>query len=522
MSHISLGLFFAGTATAAAASQPTVSVSVDAAGGAEPFPHNWQRSFGSGHALLATRADWQAQLKRAVAEIGLRGVRMHGLLDDDMSVMLDAHTYSWYNVDKVFDFLVAEGVTPIVELSFMPSAIAANKEAYSFANRGGYKGLNSPPSDYNAWYDLIHALGTHLVARYGVGEVSRWSFEVWNEMWGMPYPTAYVPLYNASARALKAVHPSLIVGGPSSANLADIPELIADAAALGVPLDFVSSHHYPSDPSCSHAGPHAGKAECFSLDVLAAAAVATNASKPFYLTEYKDGLQGGPGTGFGGRHGDTAYAAAFVVHTLPRLTSLDLVSWWTFSDIFEENWMIGKPFYGGFGLLTIDGVAKPAYRAFELLAGAGTRRLTAVTVDDAAPGYMNESTISAFATLGDARGVGDALQIFVANFGPEEGASPAPWSPVPRNVSLSLAGVHAKGAMLRRIDDATTAPYDAWAKLGSPPYPTAAQVEAVAAASQMSEEWLPLEAAVEVEGPLARAVFEVPAYGVAHLTIAAA
>lgn len=63
----------------------------------------------------------------------------------------------------------------------MPSALAANKDAYSFRNRGGYKGLNSPPSDYGAWYDLIHALGLHLVARYGVGEVSRWSFEVWNE-----------------------------------------------------------------------------------------------------------------------------------------------------------------------------------------------------------------------------------------------------------------------------------------------------------------------------------------------------
>jgi hypothetical protein len=113
-------------------------------------------------------------------------------------------------------------------------------------------------------------------------------------------------------------------------------------------LVLSSSHHYPSDPSCSRGGPHANQSECFSLDVLAAAGIAANSShsspKPFYLTEYKDGLQGGPGTGFGGRHGDTSYAAAFVMHTLPLLTPLEVVSWWTFSDIFEENWMIGKPF----------------------------------------------------------------------------------------------------------------------------------------------------------------------------------
>ena len=67
--------------------------------------------------LLGTRADWRAHLKLAVEELGFTGIRGHGLLDDDMSVMPDAHTYSWYNVDRVFDFLVAEGVTPIVEVS---------------------------------------------------------------------------------------------------------------------------------------------------------------------------------------------------------------------------------------------------------------------------------------------------------------------------------------------------------------------------------------------------------------------
>ena len=51
---------------------------------------------------------------------------------------------------------------------------------------------------------------------------------------------------------------------------------------------------------------------------------------------------------------------------------------------------------------------------------------------------MNESTVSAFATLGDARGTGDELQLFLTNFGPEAGASPAPWVPAARNVSLQV------------------------------------------------------------------------------------
>ena len=233
---------------------PAVGVTLDASGATTAFPHNWERSFGSGHALLATRADWQQHLQRSVNEIGLRGVRMHGVLDDDMSVTPDGTTYHWYNVDRAFDFLVKAGVAPIVELSFMPRALAQNKEAYAFGNRGGYKGLTSPPSDYNRWYDLIHAFGAHLVDRYGLGVTATWRFEVWNEMWGMPYPSAYVPLYNASARALKAVHPSLKVGGPSSANLANVADLIADTSKAGIPIDFVSTHHCePADPNHTRA-----------------------------------------------------------------------------------------------------------------------------------------------------------------------------------------------------------------------------------------------------------------------------
>ena len=108
---------------------PAVDITLEVTGAVDPFPHNWERTFGSGHALLALRADWQQQMQRSVNEIGLRGVRMHGVLDDDMSVTPDGKIYYWYNVDRVFDFLVSQNVVPIVELSFMPKALALNKDS---------------------------------------------------------------------------------------------------------------------------------------------------------------------------------------------------------------------------------------------------------------------------------------------------------------------------------------------------------------------------------------------------------
>src|SRR5437764_6362641 len=50
-------------------------------------------------------------------------------------------------------------------------------------------------------------------------------------------------------------------------------------------------------------------------------------------------------------------------------------SFWTFSDIFEENYFPSVPFHGGFGLLNLHGIPKPTYRAFELLHALGTKLL---------------------------------------------------------------------------------------------------------------------------------------------------
>ena len=57
---------------------PVVNVTVTGIGGT-PFEHRWKRSFGSGHASLTLRDDWRAHLMAAASELGLAGVRHHGL-----------------------------------------------------------------------------------------------------------------------------------------------------------------------------------------------------------------------------------------------------------------------------------------------------------------------------------------------------------------------------------------------------------------------------------------------------------
>src|SRR5262249_11927556 len=144
-----------------------------------PLPHFWEHTVGSCHAPLALRADWQAQLRRCHDELGFRHVRFHGLFCDDMSTLVEHRgrpLYSFFNADRIVDYLLSIGMRPFVELSFMPGALASGSKTVFH-----YRGNITPPRDYAQWGLLVHKLAAHWVERYGLAEVGQWPFEVWNE-----------------------------------------------------------------------------------------------------------------------------------------------------------------------------------------------------------------------------------------------------------------------------------------------------------------------------------------------------
>src|SRR5580698_8075251 len=218
------------------------------AGAATSLPHFWEHTVGSDHALMALRADWQQQLRRARDELGFRHVRFHGLFDDDVGTVVrnnDVLLYSFFNVDQIMDFLLSIGMKPFVELGFMPEALASGDKTVFH-----YRGNITPPADYDAWATLVGKLVAHWVERYGLPEVRSWFFEVWNEpnlhfFWSGSQ-SDYFTLYRHSAQAIKAIDAGLRVGGPATAVNAWIPEFLEFCAQGAVPVDFISTHHYPN------------------------------------------------------------------------------------------------------------------------------------------------------------------------------------------------------------------------------------------------------------------------------------
>lgn len=465
-----------------------------------PLDHYWERCVGSGHAALGLRSDWRAQLKRCREELGFEYVRFHGLLNDDMSVCKRRAggrlEYSFFNVDSIFDFLLDIGMKPFVELSFMPTDIASGSQTAFH-----YRGNVTPPKSYDEWYELIRTLVAHLVQRYGAREVRTWFFEVWNEpnlnyFWAGSQED-YFHLYSAAARAIKSVDAELRVGGPATARNEWIGDMITFCRSNGVPLDFVSTHHYPTDIALGHGSDmeeRMARSRRGILTEMVIKAVEEAQGYPLFYTEWSNSPSSRD------TYHDQPYAAAFVVKTIAdHVGLLQVYSFWAFSDIFEEDGFASTPFHGGFGLLTIHGVPKPTYRAFQLLHELGPEQ---VDVSVEAPG---ESTIDALAGRDSKRAV-----MIVSNHN-------IPRAPILKeDLEIVCRGLEATPrATLRRIDDDHANARKRWIEMGCPEYLDTEQVQSLMRASEMKE------SPIEPELVDSDAVFRlsVPPHGVAAITL---
>ena len=432
----------------------------------------WIKCAGSGHAALALREDWRRQLKRCRDELGFEYVRFHGLLNDDMSVCIrdDNGTivYSFFNVDSIFDFLLSIGMKPFIELSFMPAALASGTKTIFH-----YPSNITPPSSYEEWGTLIENLARHLVDRYGIEEVRKWFFEVWNEpnldiFWAGSMEE-YFELYRHAAFAIKKVDEGLAVGGPSTAIDAWIPELREFCSANHVPLDFISTHHYPTDAAYGlglDMETQMAQAGRGVLHKKTKKAVAAAGPLPLYYTEWNNSPSSRDS------YHDTPYNAAFIVKTI--IDNMGLVngySFWTFTDIFEEAGLCSIPFHGGFGLLNLHGIPKPSYWAFQMLSQLKGKRLE-IAVAQESP------TINCIASEND-----ENITILIANH-------QIPLSPIDAEpISLHISGINTvHSAHLERIDETHANVTKAWTDMGRPEYLDDAMIDTLMNASKVVKE----------------------------------
>jgi xylan 1,4-beta-xylosidase len=442
-------------------------IRVDARAQTSPFPHFWEQMFGSGRAILTLRESYRNDL-RAVKQItDFHYVRFHAILHDEVGVYNeDEHGNPVYNfayVDEIYDGLLKYGVRPVIEISFMPKKLAFNPDAL---HPFWYKQNVSPPKSLERWDDLITAFARHLLERYGEHELAQWYFEVWNEpnidFWdGIPRQKSYFGLYEHTARALKRVNRQLRVGGPATAAAAWVEDFLKYDAQNNVPVDFLSTHGYADDTVENLLGTK----EDIPMDDRVCRAVAKVRKQiqssafpklPLLWTEWNvPGMK---------QARDTTYVGPALANTIRECDGMvDALSFWTFSDVFEEGGPIPKPFEGHFGLRAKGGINKPSYYDFSLLHKLGEQRIANPDSNVIVTKRKDGALAIALWNLVDPDTSGSTKKFRLI------------FDNVPSNAVVRVS----------RVDDDHGNTLAAYTAMGSPVYPTDDQIRRLNAASEL-------------------------------------
>ncbi len=456
------------TAAALGQERPPATITVDARAVSHPFPHFWEQMFGSGRAILTLRDSYRRDLRDVRAITGFQYVRFHAILHDEVGLYdEDASGNPVYNfsyIDQIYDGLLKEGVRPMVEISFMPRKLSADPPT---VHAFWYKQLVSPPKDWSKWEALVSAFTKHLVERYGIEEVSQWYFEIWNEpnidFWaGDPKEQTYYELYDHAARAIKTVSPRLRVGGPATAQAAWVDRFIRHCTEQHVPFDFVSTHVYANDTAQDVFGTE----ESIPRDRMVCRAVAkvhdqinrsAAPNTPLLWTEYNASYKNELEVT------DSTFMGPWLADTIRQCDGLvDVMSYWTFSDVFEEQGVVKTPFYGGFGLISAGGVPKPAFNAFKLLHRLGDERI-ATDSDSVLVTKRKDGS----------------LAVAVWNYAAPEEKGTA------RTITLKITGWAGKRVTVQQVDDAHGSFWPAYKKMGEPRFPTPEQYRTLQQAAEL-------------------------------------
>jgi xylan 1,4-beta-xylosidase len=446
----------------------TETIAIDAAAPGNPFPHFWERVFGSGRAVLSLRESYRQDLREVRSITQMQYVRCHAIFHDEIGLYHeDAGGQPIYNftyIDQIYDGFLQNGVRPFVELGFMPRQMAASLTEHPF----WYKPIVAPPKNWDRWEDLVYRFAQHLADRYGIEEVAQWYFEVWNEpnidFWaGQPKESTYYELYDSSARALKRVSSRLRVGGPATAQAAWVDRFIEHCVKSGTPVDFVSTHVYANDTAQDVFGttediPRSDMVARAVRKVYTQVKSSARPNLPIHWTEYNASYKNEIDVT------DSPFMGPWIANTIRLCDGLTAtMSYWTFSDVFEEQGVAQRPFYGGFGLIAPGGIPKAAFNAFKLLHMLGAERI----------GNTSPSVIAT-------RREDGSLALAIWNYSPPGKAGEA------KCITLAFSNLNGlKKVRIRKVDKDHGSALTAWEAMGRPPFPSREQQKTLRTAAEL-------------------------------------
>lgn len=355
--------------------------------GGTMLQHTFRNFCSVGRAKELLYEDIQSMLRLQQAEMPFRYIKFHGIFDDALKVYREDSSgnpiLDFYYIDRILDLLLEVGLIPMLQLSFMPEALAKDPSRTLFY----HPFIISEPKEDAKWEYLVREFTKHVINRYGSKTVSTWIFTFWNEtLNGFPFDFMEVEtslrLYELSYHTVKKLLPEVCFASTSHV-LYDFPGenyqkyLAYTKSHLCEPDAYLfnyystSAKHLPDLQTevpvltSTNALRHTMSSDADLLHkniALLHLLFGEECRPPIYITEWN----------FTSSHrewlNDTCFASCYIVRNiLQNYDKVDSFCHWSLTDLLEELPPAAAVFHGGMGLFTRDGIRKPAYYAYYLL-----------------------------------------------------------------------------------------------------------------------------------------------------------
>lgn len=337
----------------------------------ELYEKNWNQMINIGSVQGLLRSALQEHLLILKREIGFTYVRFWDIFSEDMLIDIKRADgkYNFKRLDTAFDFLVRNGLHPFIELGFKPYHLLRTTDNTIISQE-----REVPFTQVSDCAKVLHPFMAHFVNRYGLSEVEQWYFEQWCDprlTRGKSYGD-YFALFEQEYHVLKSISPNILVGGAGFGRLystLDFQEILDLWKKRMIYPDFISMYGYPYMARSSQDSQNNDRIQdpnFINNQVMMMREGLNRASmhiKKLMLTEWSSSVSDWNSLN------DSMYKGAFMLKSiLDNVGALDMMGYWLASDVLTEYFDTGMLLHGGNGLLSADGIKKPAFYAMQFAA----------------------------------------------------------------------------------------------------------------------------------------------------------
>lgn len=339
----------------------------------------WGKMINVGTASDLLRSTMQNHIREITRRLRYKYIRIWDLYSSEMYIDINSKN-QYYNFDKldtILDFVVEEGLIPYLELNIKPKILIRSVEELLIdeSDRIRFDSMENVAF-------FMEGLILHLIDRYGTEIVENWYLEIWKDETDQTINVEnkinnYLRLFDSVAKIIRKFLPNVKIGGAGLSlryGNDSFRAVLSKWKNIESQPDFISLYSFPyvmGESERMKVNKISIDKEFFPNYINAAKEIMSDLGYEevdIHVSEWSSTVSN--------RNilNDSCHKGAYIMKNLIATSNtVNTIGYWFASDVFASYFDSNELLNGSCGLLSKDGIPKPAYFAIEFMNRLGSK-----------------------------------------------------------------------------------------------------------------------------------------------------